>query len=44
MISNQRKTSRMHPNLRIEVTSEILPDVKVTGKSNFVIQNGQYVE
>lgn len=34
----------MHPNLRIEVTSEILPDVKVTGKSNFVIQNGQYVE
>lgn len=31
-------------NLERILTSEILPDVKVTGKSNFVIQNGQYVE
>lgn len=39
-----KQLSLKYPNLRIEVTSEILPDVKVTGKSNFVIQNGQYVE
>ena len=39
-----KQLSLKYPNLRIEVTSEILPDVKVIGKSNFVIQNGQYVE
>ena len=39
-----KQLSLKYPNLRIEVTSEILPDVKVTGKSNFVLQNGQYVE
>ena len=39
-----KQLSMKYPNLRIEVTSEILPDVTVTGKSNFVIQNGQYVE
>ena len=39
-----KQLSLKYPNLCIEVTSEILPDVKVTGKSNFVIQNGQYVE
>lgn len=30
-----------YPNLRIEVTSEILSGVKITSKSNFVIQNRQ---
>ena len=39
-----KQLSLKYPNLRIEVTSEILPDVKVTGRSNFVIQNGQYVK
>ena len=39
-----KQLSLKYPNLRIEVTSEILPDVKVTGKSKFIIQNGQYVE
>lgn len=39
-----KQLSLKYPNLRIEVSSEILPDVKVTGKSNFVIQNGKYVE
>ena len=39
-----KQLSLKYPNLRIEVTSEILPDVKVIGKSNFVIQNGHYVE
>ena len=39
-----KQLSLKYPNLRIEVTSEILPDVKVTGKSNFIIQNGQYEE
>ena len=39
-----KQLSLKYPNLRIEVTSEILPDVKVIVKSNFVIQNGQYVE
>lgn len=27
-----------YPNLRIELSSETLPDIKVTGKSNFVIE------
>ena len=39
-----KQLSLKYPNLRIEVTSETLPDVKVTGKSNFVIQNGKYIE
>lgn len=39
-----KQLSLKYPNLHIEVTSEILPDVKVTGKSNFVIQNGRYIE
>ena len=38
-----KQLSLKYPNLRIEVTSEILPDVKVTGKSSFVIQNGKYI-
>ena len=39
-----KQLSLKYPNLRIEVTSEILPDIKVTGKSSFIIQNGKYVE
>ena len=39
-----KQLSVKYPNLRIEVTSEILPNIKVTGKSNFVIQNGKYIE
>lgn len=39
-----KQLSLKYPNLRIEVTSETLPGVKVTGRSSFVIQNGQYVE
>ena len=31
-------------NLRIEVTSEYYQMLKLQSKSNFVIQNGQYVE
>ena len=37
-----KQLSLKYPNLRIEVTSEVIPDVKVTGKSSFVIQNGKY--
>lgn len=39
-----KQLSLKYPNPRIEVTSEILPDIKVTGKSSFIIQNGKYVE
>lgn len=31
-----KQLSLKYPNLRIEVTSEILSDVKVTGRSNFI--------
>ena len=34
-----KQLSLKYPNLRIEVTSEILPDIKVTGKSSFIIQS-----
>ena len=37
-----KQLSLKYPNLRIEVISEVIPDVKVTGKSSFVIQNGKH--
>ena len=39
-----KQLSLKYPNLRIEVTSEVLPNVKVSGKSNFVIMNGKYIQ
>ena len=39
-----KQLSLTYPNLRIEVTSEVLPNVKVSGKSNFVIMNGKYIQ
>lgn len=39
-----KQLSLKYKNLKIEVTSEILPDVKVNGRSNFVIMNGKYIE
>ena len=39
-----KQQSLKYPNLRIEVTSEVLPNVKVSGKSNFVIMNGKYIQ
>ena len=39
-----KQLSLKYPNLRIEITSELIPGVKVTGKSDFIIQNGHYVE
>lgn len=38
-----KQLSLKYPNLRIEVTSEIVPGVEVTGRSELIIQNGQYV-
>lgn len=38
-----KQLSLKYPSLRIEVTSETLPDVKVSGRSSFVIQNGKYI-
>ena len=39
-----KQLSLKYPNIRIEVTSEVLPNVKVSGKSNFVIMNGKYIQ
>ena len=39
-----KQLSLKYPNLRIEVTSEVLPNAKVSGKSNFVIMNGKYIQ
>jgi len=39
-----KQLSLKYPNLRIEVTSEIVPGVEVTGRSELIIQNGQYVD
>lgn len=39
-----KQLSIKYPNLRIEVTSEIIPNIKITGKSSFIIQNGVYVK
>lgn len=39
-----KQLSLKYPNLRIEVTSEVLPNVKVSGKSNFVMMNGKYIQ
>ena len=39
-----KQLSLKYPNLRIEVTSEVLPNVKISGKSNFVIMNGKYIQ
>lgn len=38
-----KQLSLKYPNLRIEVTSEIVQGVKATGRSEMIIQNGQYV-
>ena len=39
-----KQLSLKYPNLRIEITSEIVPGVEVTGRSELIIQNGQYVK
>ena len=46
ILSNQvlKQLSLKYPNLRIEVTPEVLPNVKVSGKSNFVMMNGKYIQ
>ena len=39
-----KQLSLKYPNLTIQVSSESVPGVRVTGRSNFVIRNGKYVE
>ncbi len=39
-----KQLSQKYPHLRIEVTSETLPNIKVTGRSTVIIQNGTYIE
>ena len=39
-----KQLSLKYPNLRIEVTPEVLPNVNVSGKSNFVMMNGKYIQ
>ena len=39
-----KQLSLKYPNLRIEVTSEVVEGVKPNGRLNFVVKNGQYVK
>ena len=39
-----KQLSLKYPSLTIQVSSECVPGVKVTGRSNFVIRNGKYIE
>lgn len=39
-----KQLSIKYPNLRIEVTSETIPGVKVTGRSTVIIKNGKYIK
>lgn len=36
--------SKKYPNLEIHVTSDVIPNRNVTGKSSFIVKNGKYID
>ena len=39
-----KQLSERYPNLKIKVSSNQVEGVRVTGRSNFTVQNGKYVD